>query len=92
VAPEQGPDYAETHCLEEEKVSLFTKVKERAQKDRVRSKTMGQNVSKKRDLYVQMLMAMLKTRGNKVRLLQFIAMLAIITLQVSDVMTQTQQH
>jgi hypothetical protein len=33
-------------------------------------KIMGQNGSKERDLYVQMLKAMLKTRGSKIRSLQ----------------------
>jgi hypothetical protein len=36
---------------------------------------MGQNGSKERDLYVQMLKAMLKTRGSKVRSLQLIQFL-----------------
>jgi hypothetical protein len=35
----------------------------------------GQNGSNKRDLYVQMLKAMLKTRGSKVRWLQLIQFL-----------------
>jgi hypothetical protein len=35
-------------------------------------KTMGQNSSKERDLHVQMLKAMLKTKGSKVRSLQLI--------------------
>jgi hypothetical protein len=38
-------------------------------------KTVGQNGSEERELYVQMLKAMLKTRGSKVRSLQLIQFL-----------------
>jgi hypothetical protein len=39
---------------------------------------MGQNGLKERDLYVQMLKAMLKTRGNRFRLLQLMQFLDFV--------------
>jgi hypothetical protein len=46
-----------------------------SEKVEVGCKTVGQNGSKERDLYVQMLKAMLKTRRSKVRSLQLMQFL-----------------